>query len=131
MIKFFKKILIYAFVLFLPVLTFAVGEGGEGLLEPDCDGVEIQCTFGQFFRFVQDIIEFLIFYLSIPVAVLLVIWAGWLYLTTGIVDKKSKAKDILWAVFIGFAIMLSAWLIIDFILGVFLSETYREVPNVL
>lgn len=125
--KIFKKIMVSSFVFFLPVLMFAQ----EGLLVPECDGVDTACTFGAFFRFVQDIIKFLIFYLSIPIAVLLIIYSGWLYLTTGIVDNKKKAKDILWAVLIGFAIMLSAYLIIQFILDFFLNPELNNIPNVI
>ena len=130
MIKLLKKIFVIVFVFLLPVLMFAQ-TGGEGLLEADCDGVIVNCTFGKFFTFIQDIIEFLIFYLSIPVAVVLIIYAGWLYMTTGLVDNKTKAKNILMAVLVGFAIMLSAWLIIDFILSMFLDQAYKEIPNVL
>lgn len=112
-------------------MPFVASSQNDGLLIPDCggDAGEPRCNFAYFLKFINDIIKFLILYISIPVAVLLFLYAGILYLTTPITDKKTQAKNIFLSVIVGFVIMIGAFLFIDFILDFFLDEKFKEVPN--
>lgn len=131
-----KKILVNVLVLSIMVVPLlALAQSTTPDLVPDCgwateDGkIGKHCTFADFFLFVDDILQFLIFTIGIPVAVLLLLYAGFLYLTTGIAGKKAQAQKIIWAVVWGFVIMLGAWLFIKFILEFFLKPEFREVPG--
>jgi hypothetical protein len=129
-----KKIFINLVILsFIVAPLFVLAQ--EPDLVPDCgwaaeDGtITRHCTFADFFLFADDILKFLIFKIALPLAVLLVLYAGFLYLTTGISGQKAKATKILWAVVWGFVIMLGAWLFINFILEFFLKEDFRKIPD--
>lgn len=57
-----------------------------------------------------------------PVAAGVFAWAGFTYMTTGIVDKKSEARSMINKVFIGFIVILSAWIIVNTITNTLLSD---------
>jgi apolipoprotein N-acyltransferase len=122
-----KKIYLASIIYLLPFFAFAQDAAEKKGIQPDCFGTA--CSMGHFLQFINELIEFLIFKISVPVAVLLVLYAGFLYLTTAVKDQKAKAKNILWAVVIGFIIMLGAWLLIDFILSQLLDPSFREIPQ--
>lgn len=84
------------------------------------------CKFIDFFNFIQEIINFLIFYLSIPIAVLLFLYSGALYLFSPIAENKGKAIKIFWSVVWGFVIMIGAWLFIEFLKGAFLKPDFLK-----
>ncbi|MGC9602823.1 MAG: pilin [Minisyncoccia bacterium] len=72
---------------------------------------------------VQNIINFLIG-LSIPIAAALFAWAGVLYFTSAEnVGQRSKAKDIFKNAFIGFVIVITAWLVINTLLHVIFNQS--------
>lgn len=71
------------------------------------------CAFGQL---AQNIINFTIG-LSIPIAVLLFAYAGWLYFTSAQNEENiKKAKRVFQTVFIGFIIALSGWMLVQTLL---------------
>ncbi|HUD02987.1 MAG TPA: pilin [Candidatus Paceibacterota bacterium] len=73
-------------------------------------------------QLVQNIINFLIG-LSIPVAAALFAWAGVLYFTSaGDTSKHSKAKGIFTNTFIGFVIVITAWLVVNTLLHVIFQQ---------
>jgi len=86
----------------------------EGLL-PACPVTG--CGFTEFMLLIDKIIHFLLFTISIPLAALCFTYAGFLYLFTGIVDKKKQALGIFKNVFIGLVIALAAWIIVKFIMS--------------
>lgn len=130
------NLLILSFLL-APVFSVSAITVPENL-RPDCGQLQgpqggpyvlKKCTFGIFFGFIQDIVNFLIYVLAIPVAILMIIYAGFLYLQAPIADNKKKAIALLWSIVWGFAIMLGAWLVINFILSAFLNEGFNKAPE--
>jgi hypothetical protein len=77
---------------------------------------------------VQRVLTFLI-YASGIIAVGLFVWAGILMIFAG--GNKSqieKAKGLFWNAFIGFIIVISAWLIVSTIIGLLGSSTTQSGP---
>lgn len=98
----------------LPVVAFAQ----SGLIP--CDGVSPKCGFADIIQLANNIINFLII-VSIPLAVITFMYAGFLYLTAGGNEGKIKqAHSIFWKVLWGFIIILTAWLIVELIINAFL-----------
>ena len=105
---------IFAIVLVsLPVFAYAAMEivpcGNPG--QPDCD-------FNQLLKLGNNVIRFCII-TGTSVFSIMFMYAGFEYLTAmGDTGKISKAHTYFWNAIIGFVIMLSAWLLVDFILTV-------------
>ncbi len=87
------------------------------------------CDFTYVMLLINNIIEFLLFYLATPLAGLALCYAGWLMLFSGgSSEKLTKAKAIIKNVVIGYIIALAAWLIVSTIfkqLG-FTGETFLK-----
>ncbi|QQG37726.1 MAG: hypothetical protein HYS26_03805 [Candidatus Kaiserbacteria bacterium] len=58
-------------------------------------------------------------YIAIFISAVLFAYAGWTYMTAGGEGGKTKGKEIFMNVFIGLALLLAAWLIVDTIMRVF------------
>jgi len=126
MIRRIIPILLATLVVFFPLFTLRAEESitvtGEGTLIP-CGQNGDTCTFTDFAELIQRIISFLAFYIAAPLATLAIMYAGFKYLTS--MDKpgpREEAKKILWDVLWGFIFVLGAWLIIDTILDVLLTD---------
>jgi F0F1-type ATP synthase membrane subunit c/vacuolar-type H+-ATPase subunit K len=77
---------------------------------------------------VNRIIKWIVI-VSAPVSAGVIAWAGFLYMTTGISDQKSAAKKMITKVFIGFAFILAAWLIVSTLLDAILADEFaKSVP---
>lgn len=134
-----KKIFINLIILSLIILpVFAIAQGtanpDQPSLVPECgtlseDGKLDRCNFLDFFNFIGEIIKFMIYYLSIPIAVLLFLYSGALYLFSPIAENKGKAIKIFWSVVWGFVIMLGSWLFIEFLKGAFLKPEFLKDVN--
>ena len=115
-------------LIFLPILVF--GQSGDvdpaknkGLIP--CNGPE--CTFTDLLRGIDGIIDFLI-KISIPIAMILFAYAGFLYITAaGNSGKIGKAHDVFKDVIVGFLIVLSAWLIVNTIVSPLISSDYETL----
>lgn len=102
-----------------------VVQGAEipGLTGPivTCGASAPGCNFCNLVQLSQNIINFLVGF-SVIVAVLLFVYAGFLYLTAGASEENVKtAHKVFRSVFIGFIIVLAAWLIIDTIMKAFVK----------
>lgn len=104
-------------VTFVPSVTFAQG----GLVQ--CDGlvgggsVGRDCDFAAFVDTLSKLIEFA-FQIATIIAIIVITYAGFLYLTAGDNSKNvSQAHQLLWYATIGFLIALSAWLIVEALLN--------------
>ncbi len=81
-------------------------------LAPDCSG--ITCTWCDFLKFGQGIINFLIQDIAFPLAVLFIIYGGiMMMLNSGNPSKLKESQGVIWSAIIGIAIMLSAWIILN------------------
>ena len=102
--------------------------GSQGPLV-SCDG--LNCRACDLAQLAQKLINFLIL-LSIPIAALLIAYAGFLYFTSGVsesLDNLGTAKRVLWDGLIGFLIAISAWLIIQTLLFALLKDEYYKGWN--
>ena len=143
-----KKILNFAFsflittlIVLAPVLSFAqpepVSENGglvpcgteKSKLETSIDasgkvtqtGGEIQnpCTFDHILVLINNIINFLLFVIAIPIAAVMFCFAGFLMIFSGgEASARTKAKGIFWNVVFGLVIVAGAWAIMHTILGI-------------
>jgi len=90
------------------------GKGG-GIL-PACPE-NAPCGFNELMKLINNVITFLLFTIATPLAALVIVYAGWLYLSAGgSAENATKAKKILMNVVIGYIIALAAWLIVKTIL---------------
>jgi len=106
------------FVLVSNAASSGPGTGDDGLIP--CEGAD--CNFSSFMQLIINVIDFLI-KISIPIAIILFSYAGYLYLTSaGNTGKISQAHDIFKTVFIGFLIVLSAWLIVNTLVDPLLNK---------
>ena len=80
---------------------------------------EIPCQFCHFFVMLDGVLDFLLFKLVLPIAVLMLVIAGILYVGAifeflpGGPQTLSQAKGILSSVFTGLFIIFAAWLILS------------------
>lgn len=109
-------------MLCIPAVMFAQPNPGpttDGLVP--CNGPE--CDFDDLVTLIQNIINFLLYTVAVPVATLLFMWAGFKYLTAGGDPGKVKAAhSIFMNVFIGFLIALGAWLVVNLLAQTLLKE---------
>jgi hypothetical protein len=79
------------------------------------------CGFADLITLINTLIEYLI-YISLPLAAIAFAWAGWIYLSAGgDTGKVKKAHAIFLDVGIGIALVLSSWLIFQYIAKTFLK----------
>lgn len=97
-----------------------------------CDGVTIKCGFTSMIVLVQNLINFAIKYIILPVAAIIFAYVGFLFLTGGgSPETRKKAKGIFIKVVIGIIVILAAWLIVNTILDVFgVSTAFRFVGTI-
>lgn len=117
--------LLFATSYLLPIDAYAVQNGLVPCGNQVQNGVVSDpCTFEDLVRLAQIVINFLIFDIAAPLAAVMFIYAGFLYLTArGNESQVKNAHDLFWAVFIGLVCALAAWLMVTFILRFFLSDT--------
>lgn len=116
--KKFLTILFFAAIL-LAVVPALPAEAAAGLIP--CSGVD--CDLCSLVQLGQNIVNFLV-YFSTLLATILVAYAGFKMLTSA--DNPgaiSSAKKLFWSVLWGFAILLSAWLILDTIMRVLFENS--------
>ncbi len=84
-----------------------------------------ECGYKDFLQLINNVINFLIT-IAVPISVGVIAWAGFLYMTTAVSDKKSQAKEMLVNVVKGFVVMLAAWAIVTTILNIILKDDYKS-----
>jgi len=113
--KFFIFILILS-VFLLPALSFGADliPCGTTANPTPCGG---DLGWKQLMTLINNVIQFILFDMVVPIAAIMFAYAGFLLLFSGgDTSKKSKAKSIFTSVVIGFIIAIAAWLIIETIL---------------
>jgi hypothetical protein len=90
-------------VLFAPVVSFSAG------LVPCKDN----CGWNELMTLVNTVVNYILFFLVIPIAAIMFAAAGIMLLTSGgDPSKKTKAKDLFLGVVLGLVIAAAAWLIV-------------------
>jgi len=128
-----RKILISFFVVVVIFLIFA--PSAFAAIVPDCTGEEIPkgggnlCTIKDLLGkdgLIDNGIDFMLFYLAIPLATLSIAIAGFKLIMSGAnPGERDKAKKIMWYAIIGLLIAFTAWLIIDLILKALISGNFN------
>jgi hypothetical protein len=72
----------------------------------------------------DTIIDFVLFYIIFPIATLLIVISGGMYMfSIGEPEKISKARSILFSTIMGLVIIFSSWLLVSmFMAGIGLAE---------
>jgi uncharacterized membrane-anchored protein YitT (DUF2179 family) len=132
-IKNIKKLAVFVLVfsiLVFPLVSFALKSelipcGTESTPLVTKDGVQTggeiiePCTFNHLLTMVNNVVDFVLFRLALPIAAILFAYAGFMLITSGgEVGKKKKALGVFWNVGLGLVIMAAAWLIINTILSI-------------
>lgn len=96
-----------------------------GQIVPNCVGGNglplTACGFCNLVDLAENIIQFLVFF-AVVVAILMIIYAGFLYLTAAAdPGQAARAKRVFWVTILGLTLTLAAWLIVDVIMTTFLS----------
>ena len=116
-------ILLCAFA--LPLIGYAQ-PSFTGDIVPEC-GPDQMCGFCDLVTLGENIVRFLVFF-AVVVAILMFVYAGFLYLTGGSnAGQVSKAHRVFWVTLVGLVLTLAAWLIIDVIMTTFLGGSIKNV----
>lgn len=146
--KFIKSTIILfliTFTLFAPSLSFAQNNsnGNSGLVPCGTDKSPIEsttdasgkvtqtggdilnpCGFDHVLQLINNVINFLLFVLVIPIAAIMFCYAGFTMLFSGgEASARTKAKGIFWNVVIGLIIAVGAWVIIHTLLDIVGAKT--------
>ncbi len=78
-----------------------------------CDGVTVPCDFAAFMELVNKVATFFLVDFVTPFAAILFAYIGWLFMTSGDNSgNRTKAKEMLRKLFLGYLVALGAWLIV-------------------
>ncbi len=102
-------------------LPFFVQAGG---LVP-CGGAgEPACQICHLWQLFSNVINFMIFKLTLPIGVFMIVIAGLMYLISAGEEKKIQlAKNIILNVVIGIVLIMSSWLIVDTLIKTLASQS--------
>lgn len=93
-----------------PLIPCSGIEGVPGSVE---SGLGLtHCTTCDFFKLFSNILNFISLYIIPPLAVVLIAWAGLLYLTSGAVNQTAKARKILIATVLGALFSYASFIIL-------------------
>lgn len=106
---------------FLPLTVFA-----EGLVP--CKGTE--CTFCHFFQLISNIVRFITWDLAMPIAVLMFMYGGIIFLTAGgSEDKVKQGKGIITQTLVGLVIVFIAWILVNTVVTILATQTEGFNPQ--
>ena len=119
-----KKKILVLIIGFMVIFSFHVISVEAVGLAPVCNttldgngGFSDPCDFNMVMAFINNAINFLVVILATPLFALIIVYAGWLYLSSGgSSENVTKAKTILKNSIIGYVVALAAWLIVKSIL---------------
>ena len=122
--KIFYTVILVLVLIAMPLWLGAETDGNSGLVPCGFGNVGPEdCTFNHLLILAQNVMNFLIFTIALPVAVVLIIFAGgkmvWYSTTPG---KHQESLNMIKNVAIGLFIMLAAYVIIQQVLSFFISE---------
>ena len=108
-------IALVAFLAFVPLTASAASATFFGPIVPEiCQ--QCPCGFGGVLAIIQNLMNFIVS-ISIIIMTLILVWGGFLYMTSPTnPESRSTANKMLINAVIGILIVLSAWLIVDFVM---------------
>jgi hypothetical protein len=122
--KFIKKIYLPIFILLMLLFfVFLPQAQAAGGLIP-CGPGKAPCTICHVFELIKNIINFLVIYVTAPLAGLLFLWGGIMMITSGgSEDKFKKGKTMFVNTVIGAVIVLASWAIVNTLITTLASNT--------
>jgi hypothetical protein len=118
-------------LLALPMVAVAQSKTASGLVPcgNSAQGTPVplsqQCDFIDLMNLIQSTMNFVIYQLATPIAILMFAYAGYkLVWSEGDVGAKKTAHTIFMNTMIGYAVMLSAFLIIKLTFSMLFPDTY-------
>ncbi len=97
----------------------------DGELKDGEQGRQTRCDFAALMNTIVKLVNWL-FYISIPLAIVMFAWSGALYMT-GQKGNIDKAKGIFTAVAVGFIIMVVAWFVVRQVVEWFVADPAATV----
>ncbi len=120
-----KKLFLLISLFFLFLLLTPVLANAQGLVP--CNGPD--CTIESFFVLLDRIFNFIVKWITTPLAILMMTIGGIMILiSAGNPGLATQGKNILWVSVIGLVLVFGSWLIVNFILT---TLGYRWAWNVL
>lgn len=93
---------------------------------PECRNSPCGCDVADFLELIQNIINFLV-YFSTLVMVLLLVYVGFLYVTSATNPaNRSKAKSLAISAVIGFVVVLGGFLIVSTVMNTFAKDEFGD-----
>jgi len=87
-------------------------------------------TFGSLISAIQGITNFAVVNIALPFSIIVIIYAGWIYLTSGGEPaKRKKANDMFVKVFWGIFWVLGAWLVINLIVTTLTNVSLTNITG--
>lgn len=115
------KLFSFSLLLAAPLLVSAAG------LVPDCEANG--CTWDDFIKLIQTVLNYAIFALATPFTVIRFAQAGFIWMTSqGDTKAIGEAKKIFTNTGIGYAILISAFLIVKLLFQIFIKSS---VPSLI
>jgi hypothetical protein len=95
-----------------------------------CDGTpESPCGFNEVMALINTIVNFILGYAILPIAVVVFVYGGFLYMTSGSdAAKRTKAKKMFVKLLWGIFFCMAAWVIVKIILETFGYDTELFSP---
>src|SRR3989344_3084280 len=127
----FLIILTIVGVLVVPAFVFANHTPSHEGIVPPCASSDEPCTFNDLFDdesgLVKHVMDFILFIIIIPIAVISIAVAGFKMIIQSDKEKaRTEAKEILIAVFIGLFVAFASWLIVKVILTTLVNEDRKD-----
>lgn len=111
----FKRLCIYSVSTVFLASPFVVSAVGQFV---ECDGVDTKCNFSYLIGMINNIIDFLVFSVTVPFAAILFAYSGYLFIMGGNTPAtRQKAIGVLKTAVIGLIFTLGAWLMVSFVIN--------------
>jgi hypothetical protein len=113
-----SALIIILMLLVVPAVSSAYNIGDP--IVPCGTTTTAPCDFGGFMLLVNNIKDFVIFELAMPIAAIMFFYAGFLMITAGgeAATARTKAKNIFTNAVIGLVVAAACWLIVSAILSI-------------
>jgi hypothetical protein len=107
-------------MLILPIFASAKLVPCSNTPDPDTGEITDPCDFPAIMKLVDNILNFILKDMVLPIAAIMFAYAGFTLITAGTASDtaRSKAKSIFWSTLLGLAIAMAAWLLVKLILTI-------------
>jgi hypothetical protein len=116
-----KKLFINIFILSIiitPVISFGAFDFTKGLVPCQTSTTkDVPCDFNAFIGLIDKMINYIL-YMAVPICAIMFAYAGFLLITAGGSEGKTKAKGIFTNAAIGLLFVATAWLIVKTVLSI-------------